>query len=480
MLVKSVEGSVRILRVKPIGARLLTLGAAAAALLAVAGCSTPCDAPGGLCAPLAPITRAPLPPAPPAAPPRMRPAEPAPEAETFAVADPNAIVPDQPGSAAPALVRDDASNNVPARAAGAPLRIALLLPLRSESLGAAAASLRAGFMAGYEHDRNGVRVSVIETGDSSQDTLASYAAAQDQNDVMVGPLARSAVTALAASALVRKPTIALNHPEGRGTPTAAPLPPQMLVVGLSIEDEARQVAKWAGSAYPGGSALILSAGAPWQRRIADAFGAQWQSQGYPQLAVEMSALNGYLSDAELVQLRARLQDTMPSLLFLAMDADQARQLRVALGPLGDTLPVYGTAALNPGPGNAFTGPELNNVRLLDLPWQVQRDHPAVMVYPQPVAAPDRKASADMDRLYALGIDAYRVAREVGMRPGAAFTLDGVTGKLAVRFDGNGAQFERSEQPAIYQNGSLLAIPPNFETPAAAPALLPAPAPAGVR
>jgi hypothetical protein len=195
--------------------------------------------------------------------------------------------------------------------------------------------------------------------------------------------------------------------------------------------------------------------------------------------VELNAPNGYLSDPDLVQLRARLAQDPPGLLFSAMGADQTRQLRSALGapvtteptnptistadampaqppvPLSSfsALPVYGTSALNPGATMAFAGPELDGVRLLDLPWQVQRDHPAVMVYPHPVQA----GTADMERLYALGIDAYRVAREISRHPVGRFHIDGVTGRLTVDFGQGTSSFERIEQPAIYKNGVPQAV-----------------------
>ncbi|HAT33416.1 MAG TPA: LppC family lipoprotein, partial [Janthinobacterium sp.] len=329
-------------------------------------------------------------------------------------------------------------------------------PLHSAALGQAAESLRAGFMAAYERDRDGFTVSVIDSGDTAQDTLASYARAQEEQDIVVGPLARSAVGAVAASALVRKPTIALNHPDDSADVL---LPAQMLVMGLSFEDEARQVAQWAAAEQPGGRALILSAGAPWQRRIAAAFAHQWQRLGLGADSVDMSALNGYLSDAELVQLRLRVQNAAPALLFLAMDADQARQLRVALGA---AIPAYGTSSLNPGAGRGDTGPAFDGVRLLDLPWEVQRDHPAVMIYPRQVSSDALPLTADMERLYALGIDAFRVAREIALHPAGHFELDGVTGKLAVGFGRGQASFERVEPAAIYRNGSL--TPVNGATP----------------
>lgn len=426
----------------------LLIGAASVAL---GGCSTPCDGPGRLCAPISSITSAPLPAPAPA--PAVAPPEPSEPARTFAVDSPDTSAAPLPAPPVPSMA---APENKALAPAGAPVRIGLLLPLRSESLGAAAAVLRDGFLAAYQRDRTGLQVTVIETGDASQDVLARYATAQEEQDIVVGPLARSAVTAVAGSALVRKPTIALNHPEGRGTPTESALPAAMLVVGLSIEDEARQVAAWAASEQAGANALILSAGAPWQRRIAAAFAQQWQRQGLVAETLEMSALNGYLSDAELVQLRARLASAPPALLFAAMDPGQASQLRTAIGP---QLPLYGTSSLNPGVGRGNPGPELDGVRLLDLPWQIQRDHPAVMVYPQPPQNSERKMTADLERLYALGIDAFRIAREIALRPASRFTLDGVTGTLTVSYGQGPARFERSEPAAMYENGVLSPLLP---------------------
>eukprot|EP01034_Spumella_vulgaris_P003605 gene3605-4633_t len=125
----------------------------------------------------------------------------------------------------------------------------------------------------------------------------------------------------------QKPTIALNHPEARGETT---LPAQMMVIGLSIEDEARQAADWAAREQPGAIAYILSNQAQYQRRSASAFAAQWQRLGRSAKTAEMMVLNGYLSDGELVALRARLQGEPSALVFAALDPDQARQLRVSL------------------------------------------------------------------------------------------------------------------------------------------------------
>jgi outer membrane PBP1 activator LpoA protein len=63
---------------------------------------------------------------------------------------------------------------------------------------------------------------------------------------------------------------------------------------------------------------------------------------------------------------------------------------------------------------------------------------------------ENSRAPDLDRLYALGIDAYRVARELALRRGAPFTLDGVTGQLAV--DSGAATFTRTEAQVVYHDG----------------------------
>ncbi len=415
----------------------LAAALAGTAMLTLAGCSTPCDAPGRLCAPIDSITSA-LPP------PRARVEAPPPRseplpAETMRVEAPQVeTMPVEAPGASTAVV--------PRRTT----RIGLMLPLRSEALGVPADALRAGFMAAYERDATGFTVNLIETGDSAQDTLDAYAVALEQNDIVVGPLARSAVSALAASSLVKKPTIALNHPEARTRAVA--LPPQMLVIGLSIEDEARQVADWAGAEHPGGAAMIVSGSSSWQRRIAASFAAQWKQLGHASQTIVLADSNGYLSEAALGQLRAQVDAALPALVFTALDPSQAGQVR---GAIGTDIPCYGTSSVNPGadPGAAIAA--LDGIRLLDLPWEVLPAHQAVMVYPRWNTS---GRTLDIDRLYALGIDAFRVAREIALRPAADFRLDGVTGQLSISFGNGPARFQRVQPAAVYQGGVFTPAP----------------------
>ena len=402
--------------------------AAALVVAALTGCSTPCSAPGGLCAPVDTNTRL-IPPAPLA--------ELARESRRIPAPPPAAIVTTSPIDFPDAAVLppDDA------RAPTAPVRIALILPLNSATLGAPAEAVRAGFMAAYDSDRSSVTVDLIPSSDTVEETLAAYRNAAAHSDLVVGPLLRPAVAALAAGP-VPVPTLALNHP-GDGTP----LPPNLLTIGLSIEIEARQVAAWAHGDFPYGRPLILTGTAAWQRRLAGAFHDQWNTYGNAAYQVELPVDDGQIPDAALADLKERVETDKPALLFAALDAEQLRQVRAALGT---SLPAYGTSSVNPGGGAGYSVAELEGLHLLDLPWQVQPDRPAAMTYPR--RQERARAAPDLDRLYALGIDAYRVAREMALHPGHPVTLDGVTGHLWVKVAP--LRFERFEAPVIYRSGSF--------------------------
>lgn len=332
-----------------------------------------------------------------------------------------------------------------------PVKIALLLPTRSTSLARVSDAVRAGFMAAYQKDPGNVSVNLVETGDAPKDVLAGYRDAVAANDLVVGPLTRSGATAIVQDRAVSKPTILLtqlNNTDSTGIVT----PSNMLVMGLSIEDEARQVADWAAQSGAAKSAFVISTSASWQMRAARAFAIEWRHVGQTAELMQINMEGGYLDANALLQLRTRLQTDRPQLIFVALDAVQAIQLRAAIGK---EMPMYGTSQLNPLTMNEWATAtpltDMEGVRLVDMPWQLQVDHAAVMAYPQYLQISGENRSPDVERLYALGIDAYRVARNIALQKDD-FQLDGVTGKLTVRFGHGPSYFDRVAQPAVYVNG----------------------------
>ncbi|MBZ2206306.1 penicillin-binding protein activator [Massilia sp. R798] len=382
-----------------------------------------------MCAPIDSNTRAPL--AQPAVAPPVQPAVQEADVQTMPI--------DSPDS-------QSAQPLQPALPSGRQVTLGLMLPLRSATLAQPAEILRAGFMAAHALEGAGFAVNLIETGDGgAQEALDDYLRAAQDSDIIVGPLSRPAVNAVAGSAAARKPTIALNHPDA-GTP----VPPNMLVIGLSIEDEARQAAAWVSREQPGANALIVSGASAWQRRIATAFADAWAKLGHESQLVELASGSAYDTEMAVGKLNAKVQNESPSLIFAALDPFQTRQVR---GVIGNHVPFYGASSVNSRVAAGDTLPELDGMRMLDLPWVVQSDNATVMAYPRWTGAP---LGLDMERLYALGIDAFRVAKEVALGR-TAFELDGVTGRLKARFGDGSTQFTRVIPAAVFQAGTTRAI-----------------------
>ncbi len=334
--------------------------------------------------------------------------------------------------------------------------VALLLPLRSGTLREAAEVVRAGFQAAYEREYDHITVNIIETDDTPQDILAGYGTASAQADIIVGPLSRAGVTAIVLAGVVEKPTLALTPPDHTvDDNTASKLPAKLLAMGLSIEEEARQVADWAGKGHANAAALVLFTKQPWQRRAAKAFELQWQRNGGQAEVIELGANDGFLNGRALLQLKKQIRNDASQTIFLALDAHQARQVRAMIGP---HPALYGTSQANPlvlsAGGQTGRSDDMDGMHLLDMPWQLQPDHPAVMAYSRMNLEAGRTPDADLERLYALGIDAYRVAREIAAQR-TRFDLDGVTGKLSVRYEADGAHFVRTEQQAVYRDGIVM-------------------------
>lgn len=413
MLIKSLKGVLAAMAVTMLGA-----------------CSTPCDVSGRLCAPIDSNTRAPLA-QPRVAPPVQQPAVPEADVQTMPIDAPDSPAPQSPASALPP---------------GKQAAIGLLLPLRSPTLGQPAEILRAGFMAAHALEGAGFTINVIETGDGAQDALDAYARAVQANDIVVGPLSRPAVNAVAGSTAAGKPTIALNHPDA-GTP----VPSNMLVIGLSIEDEARQAAAWVSKEQPGANALIVSGASAWQRRIATAFADAWTKLGHESQMVEIASGSSYDTEMAIGKLNTKIQNEAPNLIFAALDPFLTRQVR---GVIGGNVPFYGASSVNSRTAAGDTLPELDGMRMLDLPWVVQSENATVMAYPRWTGAP---LGLDMERLYALGIDAFRVAKEIAQGR-SAFELDGVTGRLKASFGNGTTRFTRTIPAAVFQAGTTRAIP----------------------
>lgn len=341
----------------------------------------------------------------------------------------------------------------PAAAATAKtVRLTLLLPLSSDNLGRAANAVRSGFLAAYELEKNDLSLRIVSTTDVPEEIVSAYTNSLPESDIVIGPLTRSAASAIAQSGAVRLPTIALTQADTEGDSAAQA--PQMLTMGLSVEDEAREAAGWI-AANKVKKAYVLCTSSAWQRRAAKAFAAKAHSVKLEVETIELGSSFGFLTALDVERVKKAVQGEKSNAVysvFAALDPAQTKQLREIIG---NESAIYGTSQMNPIPlperATYEHLTELNGVRLIDIPWQLQPDHAAVMIYPRTVVDANQRRSADMERLYALGIDAFRVALQVAQQQ-KQFEVDGVTGRLKVAFDKNGARFTRIEPFAIYRDG----------------------------
>jgi outer membrane PBP1 activator LpoA protein len=366
------------------------------------------------------------------------PAPPPPELEAPVPLAPGA--PTVPPGAAPIPPQPAAAPQVPvlkpAAAPDAVPHIALLLPLESKPFLRHAEAVRAGFLAAAKVQGGAPPVRTYAVGDDPEQAVSAYIRAVNAGArVVVGPLTRSGVTAVMNSAAVVVPTLALNVPDG------AVAASEVFMLSLQLEAEARQVAQLA---WQDGTRKVITVydEAPLYRRMHQAFVDEFARLG----GVHAGAHVFTTVPEELTRIKKAADTAGVDAGFLALDFSRARLARPYLG----ALPTYATSQVNPGDTGLLAGFDLAGVRFLDMPWLLQPEHPAVMAYPRPAGA----SAVELDRFYALGIDAFRVA--LGMLSGRADgTLDGVTGRLTL---GPDRQFYRGLTAAQFTDGKLTVRP----------------------
>jgi outer membrane PBP1 activator LpoA protein len=315
--------------------------------------------------------------------------------------------------------------------------VALILPIASPALGRLADAVRQGFLAAAEvAGKNALPSRIYATADDGPAVLESCKKAQQDGAVLVlAGLTRDGATGLAKSDCPRQPTLVLNQPQDNE------LPARMYSISLSAEQDARQAALLAiNDGWR--SAIVISSPSPLARRVLEAFEREWV-----RAAGEVRRLTYSGVPEEAPAIKERIAAMNGDMVFLALD--QAATL--AVRPyISGTLPVY-TTSLGVDPrAEATVNVDLEGVRYVDMPWFVQPDHPAVMIYPLPKSA----MAVEQERLYALGIDAYRLCSLLLQSDAKAFSLDGVTGRIVLDAD---RHFIRTLVPSGFDAGRAVPL-----------------------
>jgi len=362
-----------------------------------------------------------------------------------------------------------------------PKKIALILPLNNR-FARAASAVRDGFLAAYyaQPDNTTVNLPGSENTDnpvdsfgmSAFDTPASVVpgiaiydagddpafidliyeqAVDDGAEFVVGPLNKDAVNQLAAHDELPVPVLALNYSEQHGANAAKSLPDNLFQLSLSPEQEARQIAERAWlDGYS--RAAIITPSSTWGTRVAKAFSERWLQFGGH--VVEKQTYNAKKSDYSLpirrllnVDESERRHKTLRRVLgkkiefiprrrqdidfiFMAAGSRQARlirpQLRFHHAP---KVPVYATSHSYSGSINADMDRDMDGVTFADMPWTLHTGQSAHTLKTE-IEEIWPNASKRYSRLFALGVDAYRVIGELNtLRRNRSAFYPGETGDL---------------------------------------------------
>ena len=354
-----------------------------------------------------------------------------------------------------------------------PTRIALMLPF-SGRLEKVAEAIQNGFLYAYYQDPDQVAdLEIINAStDPAEFNLQYEQAIQNGADFIVGPVNKELIDLLQQREELEVPTLTLNYGNDKDEAGL-----NLYQFGLSPEDEAEQIADNA-LAQDKHHALVLVPDTEWGYRLQRAFSRRFESLGghvvgstvYPSKANDYSAaiknlLNLTTSNhrksilqqviKQQVQFDARRRQDV-DMIFIAANSRQARLIKPQLKfHHAQDLPVYATSHISSSTSNPDDDRDLNEILFVDIPWMLNNrnnhDHQQISrLWPD--------SSQRFSRLFALGIDAYRMIpslRRLMINPEESLTHN--TGELTV--DKNG-RIKRSLLMATYKNGraTLLETP----------------------
>ncbi len=365
-----------------------------------------------------------------------------------------------------------------------PEQVAVLLPLRGELAGVADA-VRNGILAAYYEAPEGGRrpdLKIYDSGDTAQSAVTAYRdALANGARFVIGPLRKESVEALARLQPLDVPVLGLNQSEDPNL-----MNPALYQFGLAPEDEAREAARlaWRNGLQ---QAVALLPDNDWGERVYNAFAAEWQTLGGRILEtgryddseadhgkVISALLNLDSSKARYQQLTRQLGTQLEfeprrrqdvDFVFLVASPKQARLIRPQLSFYrASSLPVYATSKVYTGVPDPSRDSDMNGITFCDMPWTLEsRENWSHLQGAVAETWPD--SSSRYARLFALGIDAYRIIPYLGElgnnMPGA---YHGVSGNLSL---GERGQLNRTLRCARFQDGVPVLLE---QTAGAAPAV----------
>lgn len=317
--------------------------------------------------------------------------------------------------------------------------IGVMLPLTGPYASASAA-IRTGMMTAQASDPNLNRPELFFADSAQGDIYRNYRRMADAGAIMViGPLIKDDVSALAQGGDLPVPVLALNQVNGISRPG-------LYQFGLTPEQEVEQVA---GSAWLDGKreAILLAPESAFGKRLSGHFDRYWQSLGgrvidnrkYPSEGGDLSVLS-----------KPMPADVVDAFVFLVADVRHAREIVPRITGVSP-IPIYATSHVFDGNINEPANTALNGLIFCDMPWLL---NPSVggALSAQSLDREIRQASPDSIKLLAMGLDAYRLVHEVDHISADGYErYSGATGSLSLLPD---KRIQRQLECAQFSGASL--------------------------
>ncbi len=356
-----------------------------------------------------------------------------------------------------------------------PAKIALMLPL-SGKLQAVSEAIQNGFLyAYYQNNEDAAALEIINaSSDPAEFNLQYQQAIQNGAEFIVGPISKKVINHLLQKDQLEVPTLTLNYGDETEQPTL-----NLYQFGLRPEDEAEQIADYALTEDKH-HAVTLVPDTEWGRRLQSAFTNRFESLGGQVVGAEVypSKKNDYSNSIKkLLNLTSsnqrhkiiqqvlgeqlkfdsrRRQDI--DMIFIAANTRQARLIKPQLKfHHAQGVPVYATSHIASSKRNADDDRDLDEIQFVDIPWMLnqQDNHEYAQIRKLWPASGSR-----FSRLYALGIDAYRLIpslRRLMIHPEEIVKQN--TGMLSV--DKNG-RVHRQLLMATYEKGLARLLQPEAD------------------
>ena len=349
-----------------------------------------------------------------------------------------------------------------------PDSIALLLPMTSP-FSKAASAFHDGFMHLHDGDRPASRplVSLYDFGEDTESVGDVYRTAVAAGaDLVIGPLGRDAVSNLMARSTLTVPTLLLGSDN---TPKA----PNAFFVDLSRRSEAQLLVTHARSRGLK-HALVLYTLTQATKAAADAATQAWQDQGgiitdtvivdstrsdfsemisrmlgLSQAEEQTKILQSVLTDALPVTILPRIRQDL-DVIFLFADQNTARLLKPQIDfHHAGKLPIYAQNAVFTGTPDPVNDLDLEGILFSDMPWFVRRTGRFERSDKKLTGTAHYQGSG-IDRLFALGMDAYRLGCQIPKRPAdSAWRYAGASGTFLMQDDG---MIQRQPDWVIFRQG----------------------------